>query len=221
MRIDIHVGDVIYRDGGVLGDAVNLASWIEALAGVICISRQVHDQFWNRVGCEIVDPGHQELKNVRFTMEVYKINLSKEMSAERVKTLHEYVTKAIGSIDEAKQVSMPSNLAVPILKALIPEGIEYGTYMTVEFEPDSISYETSLAIAAQAIRDGVKTVYHTFRHAPDDIRRLLRRFGLGVRKLEEDDVFEIVDSFTIHTGLGVPETGCAVSRSLKVSDWGR
>jgi len=114
---------------------------------------------------------------------------------------------------------LPGNLMLPILKAIVPDGIEYGTALMVEFQPDSLWYETSLTIAAQALRAGAKTVYHTFTRPPDEIRQALTSFGLNVRELESKGVFEIEDSYASQTGLGPSETKAQWAQSLKVSDW--
>lgn len=114
---------------------------------------------------------------------------------------------------------MQGNLMLPILKALVSEGIDYGTGLLVEFEPDSLWHETSLTIAVQALRQGAKTAYHTFLRPPNEIRQALTRFGLDVKKLEEEAFLEIVDSYTPQTGLGPSETKAQWAQSLKVSDW--
>lgn len=73
LRIGVHVGDVVHRQGDLFGDGVNVASRIAPLAEPegVCISAQVYDHVWNKVHFPLLSMGKQALKNVRVPTEVY------------------------------------------------------------------------------------------------------------------------------------------------------
>ena len=75
VRIGIHLGDVVFSNNTVLGDGVNVASRIHALAppGGICVSASIHDEVRNKPATRYKDLGEQKLKNVSRPIRVYQL----------------------------------------------------------------------------------------------------------------------------------------------------
>jgi class 3 adenylate cyclase/TolB-like protein/Flp pilus assembly protein TadD len=75
LRIGIHIGDVVHSGDTVLGDGVNIAARIHALAapGGICVSATVYDEIRNKPGMRAKDLGEQQLKNVSRPIRIYAL----------------------------------------------------------------------------------------------------------------------------------------------------
>ena len=75
VRIGIHMGDVILRDGNVFGDVVNIASRIQALApeGGIYVSEVVYRNIANKKGMDSVFIKEEFLKNVKQPIRIYEV----------------------------------------------------------------------------------------------------------------------------------------------------
>jgi len=75
IRVGVHLGDVIIRDEDIIGDGVNIASRIEAMAGPnrIWISQDVYQQIRNKIPLRVFPLGPQRLKNIPELVEVYEI----------------------------------------------------------------------------------------------------------------------------------------------------
>jgi adenylate cyclase len=83
LRIGIHLGDLIWRDGDVYGDGVNIASRVQSVSesGGICISEDVYRQVRNKLDVSITKLGRGDLKNIAIGVGIYKINLTGETGA--------------------------------------------------------------------------------------------------------------------------------------------
>src|SRR5437763_2689519 len=74
-RIGIHLGDVIVDGDNLLGDGVNIAARLQALAepGAIWISAAVRDQIGTRLAVGLSDLGEQEVKNIGQPIHAFRV----------------------------------------------------------------------------------------------------------------------------------------------------
>ena len=84
IRIGVHIGDVVHRNGDVYGNGVNIASRIEQLAGAggICVSMDVERQIRNALEARFEKLAPTELKNISVPMDLFRIVLPWEKQAK-------------------------------------------------------------------------------------------------------------------------------------------
>ncbi len=103
VRIGIHLGDVVQKDGDVFGDGVNIASRLQSMAepDTICISHKVYEEVVKRLDVgAVVSLGRPKLKNIAERFQVYallseqpkglrqKLQVQRLRWSRRVRTAH-------------------------------------------------------------------------------------------------------------------------------------
>jgi class 3 adenylate cyclase/AmiR/NasT family two-component response regulator len=75
LRIGLHIGEIFFEDGKLLGDGVNLASRIQSLGqgNTILFSEEIRDKIKNSAKFKIVSLGIFEFKNVEKPIEVFAL----------------------------------------------------------------------------------------------------------------------------------------------------
>ena len=79
-RIGVNLGDVIVEGDNLLGDGVNIAARLEALAppGGVCVSEGVLSQVRDRLSLDFLDLGEHAVKNIARPIRVYPVPLASE-----------------------------------------------------------------------------------------------------------------------------------------------
>jgi adenylate cyclase len=76
-RMGINLGDIIFDEGDIYGDGVNVAARIEQLAdiGGICVTQAVYEQVADRVPVAFEDLGEKHLKNMSRPVRIWRVAL--------------------------------------------------------------------------------------------------------------------------------------------------
>jgi adenylate cyclase len=84
-RVGLHQGDIVVEDDDILGDGVNIAARLEALAepGGICVSQRIHEDAVGRVDVIFEDMGEQQLKNIARPVRVHRVRREGGQVTER------------------------------------------------------------------------------------------------------------------------------------------
>ncbi len=126
-RIGINIGDVIERDGDLLGDGVNIAARLEGLAevGGICISRSVHEQVANKLSVQFADIGAQEVKNIPTPVHAYMVAMRRDDGAFSIPLAKQPSAKS--AITSAPTWLWPVVVGVVSVVAIVVAGLLYFT----------------------------------------------------------------------------------------------
>jgi adenylate cyclase len=83
-RVGINLGDIVFEDGDIFGDGVNVAARLEQLADVggICVSAAVRDQVAERMEVTFEDLGDRVLKNISRPVRVYSVMLGEATQSD-------------------------------------------------------------------------------------------------------------------------------------------
>jgi adenylate cyclase len=124
-RIGITIGDVVERDGDLLGDGVNIAARLEGLAevGGICVSRAVHEQVANKLSVQFADIGAQEVKNIPTPVHAYMVAMRREDGTYATPQ----VKKVASKVAAAPVWMWPLVVAVVSVVAILVSGFLYNT----------------------------------------------------------------------------------------------
>ena len=175
LRIGINLGDVIFEDGDVFGDGVNVAARLEgmAAAGEVCISDDAYRHVKDKVKAEFSDLGELTLKNISRTVRAYTTSLHDDGAASRA---------------NPPLPEKPSIAILPLQNMSADPEQEYFADGVVEDITTALSRFQSLFVIA-------RNSSFTYKGRVVDVRQVGRE--LGVRYVLEGSVRKLGDQVRI------------------------
>jgi adenylate cyclase len=120
-RIGIHIGDVVFDEGRIFGDGVNIAARVQAIAppGGVCLSGTALELILGKLPVEFDDLGVRELKNIARPVHVYQVR-AREGEIERFLERRTRKAPSVGTDPARGRATSPQNLLLAMWDLLEP-----------------------------------------------------------------------------------------------------
>ena len=164
IRIGIHIGDILMKEGDVFGDGVNIASRIEASGepGGIYISERVNEDIENKTEIKTKFIGEKNLKNISHPVKIYTIRTGPQEAI-----LSEPITK------ESLKTKEKSIAVLPFVNMSPDPEQEYFCEGMAEELINALTKIKNLKVVA-------RTSSFAFKHEKTDIREIGRKLNVGI-----------------------------------------
>ena len=118
-RVGINLGDVVFDEGDIFGDGVNVAARLEGLAepGGVCISDIVHQTVLDRLDEPFRDMGGQRVKNISRPIKVWQWSPTAQPKRETSETALQQRVRYCTSVDGVHLAYATIGGGPPALKA--------------------------------------------------------------------------------------------------------
>ena len=196
-RVGIHLGDVVEEsDGDLMGDGVNIAARLEAIAkpGAICMSEDAYRQVRDKIAVEFTDLGDKELKNIARPMRAYAVQVSEFIP----KGAHAAATGHMGAAESHSYAPRLSIVVLPFANiGGDPEQEYFVDGVTESLTTDLSRISGSFVIARNSA--------FSYKGKSPDVRHVGREFG--VRYVLEGSVQRGGSRLRVNVQLVDAETG--------------
>ena len=167
-RIGITIGDVVEREGDLLGDGVNIAARLEGIApvGGICVSRNVYEQVANKLSVQFADIGEQQIKNIPNPVHAFTVAMGGDGEGQKAAPLQ-----------RGRKTAMPLIAAIGGTAAIAIAAVVYFFAVPPAKPPAVVAAAPSApraAVPAQTAPPQVKLVAETIPMIPDRDRASIR-----------------------------------------------
>jgi len=182
IRVGIHIGDIVFKDGDVFGGGVNVASRLESIApaGGVCVSKSVYDELSNQDDFDGIELGLQSLKGIGRLIEVYGLKGDKLNEPNP----DEYQDN---KIDKHSDDEVPSIAIIPFENKGADEDVFYAYGISADLISDCSS---AGLIRVAGLKDIEKLDYANLKYEELSEKLFVRYIAQGTL-WKRDDMFQL------------------------------